>query len=347
LTFAATYRSARAADAKAAVGSDLRLTPADPTSKLPPLGPEVAATSAFRLVPARVGSDRKTVLTIDLDSYRSVSTVAPRIVRGAGPEALARDPRGVLVATEIANLFGVGPGDTLPLTVYPDDFENSTSLRMHVIGVYRSFPPTSPPPDMPAELVMSTGAFPRSRVTPPDFYLARIAPGRSPEAVAADLRNGAVAQQFTVTTVGGQNQRGLTALNLDGLGRIESTGGALVAAIGVAVLAVFLVLERRREFAILRATGANTKQVLTGPAQEGTIAVFGSLVIGVPLGIGLGMLAVRILGLFFTLPPPLVRVPFGSIGIMVSLTVATSAVALAVALRAVTRTSVAGVLRGQ
>src|SRR5258705_968293 len=89
-----TYRSAKATDAGAALGSDMRLTPADPTNQLPPLGPGIAAVSPFRLVPAQAGSDRKAIMAIDPSTYHDVSTMTPRILEGQGPEALGRDPRG-------------------------------------------------------------------------------------------------------------------------------------------------------------------------------------------------------------------------------------------------------------
>ena len=344
LAFAATYRTAKSIDAQAALGSDLRLTPADLTFELPSLGPGIAAVSPFRLVPARAGSDRKTIMAIDLSSYPAVSTMAPRILVGEGPQALADDPQGVLVLSELATDFEVGPGDTLPITIYPDDFEKSTNLKLHVLGVYGSFPPTSPPPDQPAELVMSTAAIPRTVPAPPDFYLARVAPGRPITDVAAEL-SGTLADRFGVTTVGDPYQRGLTALNLEGLGRIEALGGALIAAVGVAVLGAFLVLERRREFAVLRAIGADTLRVLTGPAQEGGLVVLGSLMIGVPVGLGLALLTVRVLGLFFSLPPPLLTVPVRALVGFVLFIVLMSAAALAAALGAVTRVQPATVLR--
>lgn len=344
LAFAATYRTAKLTDAQAALGSDLRLTPADLTFELPPLGPKIAAVSPFRLVPAQAGSDRKTIMAIDLSSYAAASTMAPRMLEGSGPRALADDPQGVLILSELATDFEVGPGDTLPITIYPDDFEKSTNLTLHVVGVYGSFPPTSPPPDQPAELVMSTAAIPRTVPAPPDFYLARVAEGRSVSTVAEELRS-TLADRFGVTTVGDPFQRGLTALNLAGLGRIDALGGALIAAVGVAVLGAFLVLERRREFAILRAVGAETSQVLTGPAQEGVIVVLGSLAIGIPVGLGLALLAVRVLALFFSLPPPLLTVPIGSLVMFVLFMVMTSAIALTAALVAVTRVRPASVLR--
>ena len=113
LAFAATYRTAKLTDARAALGSDMRLTPADLTFELPHLGPQIAAVSPFRLVPAQAGSDRKTILAIDLPTYVQASTMAPRIIEGSGPRALANDPQGVLILSELATDFEVGPGDTL------------------------------------------------------------------------------------------------------------------------------------------------------------------------------------------------------------------------------------------
>jgi hypothetical protein len=90
---------------------------------------------------------------------------------------------------------------------------------------------------------------------------------------------------------------------------------------------------------------AENDQALTAPALEGGIAVLGSLAIGVPVGIGLSVVAVRVLGLFFTLPPPLVVLPRGALVSLAAFMIAMSAVALGVALRRVARQDAAPVLR--
>ena len=113
----------------------------------------------------------------------------------------------------------------------------------------------------------------------------------------------------------------------------------------VAILGAFLVIERRREFAVLRSVGADTRQVVTGPAVEGLIAVLGSLLIGIPVGLGLSMLGVRVLGLFFQLPPPLIVVPVLALTLLVLFICAASAAAMVAALTAVTRIRAASVLR--
>jgi putative ABC transport system permease protein len=345
VTFVATYRAAKQAETTAAFGSDLRLIPGDPTTKLPPLDANaVTAVSPVRMVPVRAGTDRKTILMLDLRTYRATATASPRLQSGAGLAGLARDPHGVLVSPEIVADFEVHPGDPLPLTVFPDDKDQSRNIKLRVVGVFRSFPPTNPP----AEMVMGTGALPPYLVQTPDFYLARTPDGAVPAAVADQLRGGPLRNRFAVTTISDQvrfEPRSLTALNLGPLGDLESVGAALIAAIGVAALGAFLVLERRREFAILESLGADAGQIRAGPAQESAIAVLGSIAIGLPLGLGLGVLSVRILALFFTLPPPLLTVPLGTLAGFVALMVVMSAVALGASLVSVSRVRAAVTLR--
>jgi putative ABC transport system permease protein len=344
LAFVATYGSAKGADARASFGSDLRLTPGDPLYQLPRLGADVAGATPVREVPVRAGSDRKTVMAIDLASYEKSTTVGPTMVSGDGLAALKRDPSAVIVAQEIATDFAVAPGDNLPLTLFPDDQDKSHNINYHVAGVFRSFPPSDPY----AEMVISTVGMPSFLLPSPDFYLARAGPGQSAESVATSLGNQpGVHNRFSVSTLANRSlsgPRSLTALNLDGLKTIEAVGAALIAAIGVAVLGAFLVFERRREFAVLEAIGADRSQVVTGPAEEGMIAVVGSIAIGLPLGLGLGMLVVRVLGLF-TLQPPLLTIPLGTLAAFVVLMLVGSAVALGGALIAVARVGATTTLR--
>jgi putative ABC transport system permease protein len=345
VAFVATYRSARHADAQAAFGSDLRLTPATEAPVILPSGlPGVAATTPVHLIPARVGSDRKTILSVDPSSYARATTSAPVMLSGQGLDALARHPLGVIVADEIAKDFLLRPGDALPLTVYPDDEEKSRPVRLTVTGVFRSFAPTFPA----SELVINQQALPAFLIGQPDFHLARVASDHGADAVATQLRRAGLERGFKVATQADLGRFGapnLTALNLGPLSDIESVAAGLIAAVGVAVLGAFIVLERRREFAILRAVGADTTQVVTGPAQEGLITVIGSVVIGVAVGLGLSIVAVRVLGLLFTLPPPLLTIPVGTLLVFIVVMFASAAVALAAALGAVTRVAAATVLR--
>ena len=341
LTFSATYQTAKQTDVEAALGSDLRLTPIDPKNKLPDLGPAIAATSPIQIVPARVDSDRKVILAIDLANFSKSLTTQPRMVAGAGIEGLVADPNGVLINSEIAKDYELKVGDKLPLTTFPDDYENSTEMELPIIGIFSSFPPTFPV----TEVVAAASAIPRANIVPPDFYLARLSPGLVADDVAASLLAGPLNQKFNLTTVAPPEQRGLTALNITGLSLIEGIGASLIAAVGAAMLGTFLVLERRREFAILHALGADQSQLLTGPVLEGSAVVIGSLLIGMPVGLGLGVLSVRVLGLFFKLEPPLLTLPVFALTSLALFMAAISATALGLALVKVTRLSAASVLR--
>jgi putative ABC transport system permease protein len=91
--------------------------------------------------------------------------------------------------------------------------------------------------------------------------------------------------------------------------------------------------------------GAETRRQLTGPLLEGTIAVAGSLLIGIPVGLGLGVLSVRVLSLFFTLPPPLLTIPTAGIFTVAVLMLAISAIALGSTLATIARIEAAPLLR--
>jgi putative ABC transport system permease protein len=340
VTFVATYEAAQRNDRQAAFGADLRIT--SPTNAdATPSHPGIAAITPIRLLPARIGTDRKNIMAIDPATYQQTNRIDPELLSGEGVDALRRDPQATLVHAEIADGFALSVGDTLTLTLFPDAQGNARNLKLRVAGVYRSFAPNDPF----SELVMNAAAIPQP--TPaPDFYMANVASGQAPRQVAADL-HAAVPGLNAQTIEQGRlsEQRSLTALNLRALGRLESVAAGLVAAVGVAVLGAFLVLERRREAAILRACGATTRQILTSPAIEGAIAVLGSLLLGIPVGIGVGILAVRILGLFFTLQPPLVVLPAENLGLLAGSLLAASLVALGVTLYRVTRANSAAVLR--
>jgi hypothetical protein len=84
-------------DAQIAAGSDLRITPlTDPPSQLPDLRSSVAAITPVRTIPARAGSDRKTIMALDPATYGPAITPEPVITDGAGVADLIGDPNGVL-----------------------------------------------------------------------------------------------------------------------------------------------------------------------------------------------------------------------------------------------------------
>ena len=345
LTFVHTYDAGRARDVAVGLGSDLRVIPALTTpAPVPPLAaPDIANSTPLRRIVATVGSDRRNVYAIDTATYSSTVTAAPIMQSGQGVESLAANPNGVLVDWQLARDFAIRVGDIVKLS-YKDTAGKARVGTYTATGVFRSFAPASPS----SELVVNVASLPIA-APPPDFYLARLAPGHTQTEVRARLNTAAASSaSWRVSTINDAFQREqstLAFLDLRGLSRIETGGAALITAIGVALLGAFVVLERRREFAVLRAVGATTTQLLTGPALEGAITVTAAIILGVPIGLGTAVVSTRVLSLLFTLPAPTISPPVSQLVVLLAVTVAASGVAIAGSLAVLARQGPFAVLR--
>jgi putative ABC transport system permease protein len=264
--------------------------------------------------------------------------------RNAALAALAADPHGILISKAFARDFSVATGDPVNLSV-ADATGKPLPLTLRAAGTFTSVAPTVPG----ADLLLNVTALPAATVAAPDFYLARAAPGHAVNEVAARISSAAGPRQAwnvtTFQTALAKEQNTLATLNLSGLGRIETAGTIVIAALGIAVLGAFLVLERRREYAVMRSLGATTRQVLVPPAVEGVATVTASVVLGVPVGIGVAMISARILNPLFTLRPPLIRIDGLALAGLIAGVVAAAALALIGSLVTVARLRTVSVLR--
>ena len=345
LTFVHTYDAGRARDVAVGLGSDLRVIPALTTPvPVPPLAAgDIAGSTPLRRIVATVGSDRRNVYAIDTATYSSTVTSAPVMQSGKGVESLESNPNGVLVDWQLARDFAIRVGDIVRVS-FKDPAGKPRVGSYTATGVFRSFAPASPS----SELVVNVTSLPIA-APPPDFYLARVASGHTQTEVRLRLNAAAATSaSWRVSTAGDAFQREqstLAFLDLRGLSRIETGGTALIAAIGVALLGAFVVLERRREFAVLRAVGATTAQVFTGPALEAIATVTASVVFGVPIGLGTAVVSTRVLSLLFTLPAPTISPPVFQLVVLVAITAAAAVVAIAGSLAVLARQRPSVVLR--
>ena len=349
VTFVRTYDVAKRTEVAVSVGADVRVTPAQVRpAPLPPLsGPDVAASTPIRMVSLLVGTDRRTALAVEPSTYSAAVRYAPLVVSGRGVDALANDPLALLVSQDVARTSAIAVGDPVKVVV-SDAAGKPHPVTLHAAGVFRAVAPSSPQ----SELLVNARALTAAGLPAlpnPDFYLVRAAVGHSVPDVAARIAAGAgPSAAWKVRTFGDAlavEQSTLATLDLAGLGRIEMAGAVVVAALGIAVLGAFVVLERRRESAVLRALGASTWHVLSSPALEAVSTLAVSLVVGIPLGLGMTTVTNRVLALLFSLPAPLLRVPGARLALLVVLVAGASALSLAAALAAVARLRPAAVLR--
>jgi putative ABC transport system permease protein len=173
---------------------------------------------------------------------------------------------------------------------------------------------TTPPvaPGATARATAPAATSPPGALPPPHYYLARVPPGHTVGHAAARLISAAGTSAGrtwqTFKDALAKDQSMLTTLDLTGLSRIEIAGTLTIAALGIALLGAFLILERRREYAVLRSLGASTRQVLVPQAIEGLSTVAAALALGLPIGSGMNTITSRIPTPLFTLSPPLIRV---------------------------------------
>jgi len=349
VTFVHTYNSAKASEAALSIGSDIRITTAVSTPPpVPPLGsPDIAASVGIRVVNLTVGVDKRTAFVVNPVQYAATVPVGPIMVgssRSAAIQSISNDPSGVLVSDVFARDFNVATGDSVNVSVI-DNTGKTHRLVLHTAGVFHTLAPTVPG----ADLLMNEAAVRGVALRPPDFYLAKSAPESSTTAIAARLSaQGRSSGSWTVQTYAtalAKEQSTLASLNLGGLSRIEIAAAALIAALGIGLLGAFLVLERRREYAVLRSVGATTGQVLVPPAVEGVVTVAASLLLGVPIGLGMALLSTRVLTPLFTLPPPLLAIDVQGLLGLIGLVLVASAISILVSLVAVARLPTVQVLR--
>jgi predicted lysophospholipase L1 biosynthesis ABC-type transport system permease subunit len=285
---------------------------------------------------------------VDATSYSAAVAQTTPTMRGISRtdalRALADDPAAALVSTVFAKEFNVLVGDPITVTV-PDAQGRAQPFTLRTAGIYTAAAPTVPG----ADVLLRADALPLGTSPPPAFYLVRAAPGSTPDAVAARLTAAAgPARSWTVTTFRtalAREQSTLAALNLAGLGRIEAAGAIVIAGIGIAVLGAFLVLERRREYAVMRSLGATTRQVLVPPATEGLVTMVSGVVLGVPIGLVMATLSARVLRPLFTLAPPLLRIEPIALGALLLGIVIATGLALAATLLSIARLATVSVLR--
>jgi ABC-type antimicrobial peptide transport system permease subunit len=134
-----------------------------------------------------------------------------------------------------------------------------------------------------------------------------------------------------------------------GMNFAAAAGGLGLVVIGVAVGLYFAQRRREFEFASLRAMGAEPAQIRRVLLlEQGTMIVF-AIVVGLGLGYAILRLVMPYVGrsIGSAFPPPVLVVDGPSLAVALAAIVVATALGLLAALRALVRTSVTSVLRGE
>ena len=361
--FSATYDATKAADARFTVGADLRVSPSvlaarsratSTDASLLVDGVASVTPVVFKLenavLVAAFNQDRKDLAAIDAASFERTAALSDAFFEDMTTEEaleeLRADPGGLLVQADTAEDLSVEEGDEVQVLLARGTDQQALET-FRVVGVFERFPGFPGGTDLVVNLSTYQAA---TGVTAADFFLLRAGDGSRDglSAAAAALRNGPGRLDpldiETTATALNKDQSSLTALDLNGLVQLDSLYATLMSAAAAGIFVFALLLQRRREYATLRALGVHARQLLALVGGEVAVVVLAGLAAGIVVGVVTARLLVHILRPLFLLDPVPV-LPLGRMAFVGSLPVAAAVASALLATLALRRLHPTEVLR--
>lgn len=360
--FLSTYQAEKLADARFVVGGDVRVTPAALVPGQPPNAaavsrllqvPGVQASTAVAAASVQVGTDKRSLAAIDPRTFAAVADPSPSLFNGQAPAdllgALAREPGAALMSTELARTFNIAVGDPIKVQLTDRVTGKSVARTLRAAGLFTSLPGFPQGVDLVVGLDFYQSAV---HASAPDFYLLRTDGSDAATAAVAQAIGAAAppSQPVTVETSAkafNADQSSLSALNVNGLGRLEGLYTILLSALGIAIFVFGMLLQRAKEHVTLRALGIRLRQLQGLVLGEAALVAVLSLVIGLLVGSAIAVMLVEILRPLFVIPPAGIAVPFGELAVLSGLVLGVTVLSSAVAGRSLRRAHLVEILRDE
>ncbi len=341
-SFSASYDQAKARDARFVVGSDVRVTPS-PISALehPPQYAEKLKVPGIQtatpvvygllntLVESEVNEDAGNMAAIDPAAF---SQVAPLIdtdfigtTAASAMDALQRQPDGVLLDIEFADLLDVEQGDEVQV-LFARATQDQRLSEMKVIGLFQRLPGFPDGVQVLVNIKRQMQLIPSTNTT---FFLGQTTDPSDAtlDRVVAELQEGpgtADALQIdTRATALDKDQSSLAALNIRGLLTLDSAYALAMAATAITIFVFGLLLQRRREYVTLRAQGMRIGKIRSLLVTESVGVVIVGAVVGALVGAVMAYFLVTVLQPLFVLQPEVVM-PRADIAVLASLVLVVS-----------------------
>ena len=319
--FVATYQAEKQADARFVIGSDLRVTASALTPQPATFASQLRVAGVTRVTPvaqtssALVGTDKRALVAIDAANFQSLAQMPDSFFSGISADgamaSLKSDSAAILISTELARTFNVQTGDQVKVQL-TDRSGKRVPVTFHAAGLFKNFAGFPQGIDLVANLAFYQTVTGSANA---DFFLVKTADPSQPavDSVAGLLKAGPGAKTplLVESTVGAINkdQSTLAALNLRGLGSLESLYTVLISAAGIAIFVFGLLLQRRKEYVTMRALGIRFGQLRSLVLGEAGLVAVLSLVVGGLVGTAMAYMFVQILGSLFTIPPTSLTFP--------------------------------------
>ena len=242
--------------------------------------------------------DAQQGLVVDIDSGSTTSETAIPItisLQVSGSQEIPALP--VLVSEAILSQSGLDVGDEFPLTSLPGYDGNGI-----VAGVIADFPTIDPERGEPIivdyQTYVSASFEPGVFLPPPDEYWFAIDEGSTDAAVKALIDDPfSSADVFSLEERETTLQSDPVALGTIGSLSLGFVAAAIFAGIGFAVNAAVSARERLVEFALMRAVGLSTRQLIAWLSLENALLVLFGLAGGTILGLGLAWVVLPLIAI--------------------------------------------------
>lgn len=338
--FNTTYDSQSRVDAVLTNGADVAVTgssgaPAGALLEKLKTIPGVATAEPLMHRLAYVGSDLQDFYGVDAKRIGQVTSLANAYFANHDAvqtmDMLQRTHDGVLVSEETAKEFQLKLGDEINLRLQNATDHQYRPVRFHFVGIVKEFP--SAPKDA---FIVGNSDYLAEQTGQSVAEVVLLRTNGDAQTVGASARliaEDAVAKLpgIKVTTLAETQasiSSSLTAVDLHRLTRLELSFAVLLIAGIAGVMLGLNLAERKRNFVILAALGANPSQIGAFLWSEGLFTVLFGMLLGTGTGLGIAKTLVAILAGAFDPPPEALVVPWFYLAIagLVALVCATLAI---------------------
>jgi len=346
--FNSTYKAQSEVDARLTNGADVTVTEGPGSSVRASAAARIASVPGVASVEplqhryAYVGADLQDLYGVRTSTIVDATSLQDAYFQGGTARGLisrlGHQPDGILVSAETVKDFQLRPGDTLRLRIQDGRTKQLTEVPFRYIGVATEFPTAPRDSFMLANADYVTRATGSSAV---GAFLVNTG-SSSPSDIAAKIRRrvGITATVTDITTSRKVVGSSLTAVDLSGLTRVELGFALALAAAATGLVLALGFAERRRTFAIAIALGAKPRQLGGFVWSEAAFITLGGLAAGALTGWALAAMLVKVLTGVFDPPPAALSVPWGYLGIVTGVSVATVIVAAVATIRRAQRAPV-------
>lgn len=334
--FNTTYNAQAVVDAELTNGADVNITAVTPfvagDNRLEQIQ-SLSGIAGVQLMQHRfayVGSDLQDMYGID-PAHITEATNISNAFFGNGDatatlNALKNQEDAVLVSEETVQDFQLQPGDQLNLRLQDAADNQYHVVTFHFAGVVREFP-TAPTDSF---LVANAGYI--AKMTHNDSYeVALLKAAGSAQQLAKDAE-AAIGTQYARITDIGTAQRvinsSLTSVDMRGLTGLELVFAVILIGGAMGLVLAMGLGERKRNFAILEAVGAKSKQRNAFIWGETLMMLSCGTAVGIALGFGVAAMLVKVLTGVFDPPPEVLSVPWGYLAIMLGSAAASAVIAV-------------------